>query len=139
MKKLVLEQKEPSDGFNMINGVSIGREFRRLSFLVKRDGIEKAEEFANRGVKLYRKYILSKKGYPFRREVIESYLDFKRFSNSFEETKENEKTATRTRCKYGKGLQDMATCRNIYIHWPGYYPGQSYYYALKKLCPNYEG
>lgn len=64
--------------FKRLNGVLIGREFRRLSFLVERDGIVKAKEFAKRGIKQYRKYILSKEGYPFRRKVIESYLDFKK-------------------------------------------------------------
>lgn len=66
----------------LINGVLIGREFRRLSFLVKRDGIVKAKEFARQGVVLYRKSILTKAAGTFRRKIIESYLDFKRFGNS---------------------------------------------------------
>lgn len=43
------------------------------------------------------------------------------------------------KCKYGKGTQDITKCKNIYIHWKGYYPTkESYEYALKNLCPNYE-
>ncbi|MCK5611598.1 hypothetical protein KAR91_57540 [Candidatus Pacearchaeota archaeon] len=57
-----------------------GREFDRLSFLIKRDGLEKAKEFARRGVNAYRKTILSKKSLIHRREFIESYLAFKRFA-----------------------------------------------------------
>ena len=42
-----------------------------------------------------------------------------------------------TVCHYGTGKQDMATCRMIYIHWPGYYPTEdSYQFALDNLCPN---
>lgn len=42
-----------------------------------------------------------------------------------------------TRCLYGNGEQDMATCPMIYIHCPGYYPTtSSYHHALKHLCPN---
>lgn len=41
-----------------------------------------------------------------------------------------------TTCKYGDGTQDITTCKMIYIHWPGYYPGDLYLEALKILCPN---
>lgn len=54
-----------NDWMESLNGILVGREFRRLSFLVERDGIVKAKEFAKRGIKQYRKYILSKQGYPF--------------------------------------------------------------------------
>jgi hypothetical protein len=51
-----------------------------------------------------------------------------------------EKNKHSTICRYGNGRQDMATCKMIYIHWPGYYSTEeSYQMALKLLCPNYIG
>ena len=42
-----------------------------------------------------------------------------------------------TSCKFGVGEQDMATCRMIYVHFPGYYiTEKSYQDALDRLCPN---
>lgn len=55
------------------------RESGRLTFLIKRDGLEKAKEFARRGIVFYRKALLSKKGLVHRRQFIENYLAFKRF------------------------------------------------------------
>lgn len=42
-----------------------------------------------------------------------------------------------TICQYGIGEQDMATCRMIYLHFPGYYITEADYRdALERLCPN---
>lgn len=58
------------------------------------------------------------------------------FNKLFEEIYEE---TTSTICKFGKGTQDMKTCKMIYIHWPGYYPtDESYQYALENLCPNFK-
>lgn len=41
------------------------------------------------------------------------------------------------KCLFGSGKQEMAKCSMIYIHWPGYYPGEAnYLWALTSLCPN---
>lgn len=41
------------------------------------------------------------------------------------------------KCLFGSGKQDASTCPMIYVHWPGYYPGDELYYkALIALCPN---
>lgn len=45
--------------------------------------------------------------------------------------------AKSTICPYGTGMQDMAACKMIYVHWPGYYPTtESFKFALENLCPN---
>ena len=41
------------------------------------------------------------------------------------------------KCKFGSGKQIMSECKMIYVHWPGYYPGEgNYLRALVALCPN---
>jgi hypothetical protein len=42
------------------------------------------------------------------------------------------------KCSYGTGMQEIETCRMIYIHWPGYYPDGLFRYALENLCPNFD-
>lgn len=61
-------------------GLLKGREEARLSFLINRDGLDETKKFARRAIRIYRQAVLCKKGLFFRREFIESYLHFKRFT-----------------------------------------------------------
>jgi len=56
-------------------------ETSRLNFLIQRDGMEGALEFARRTLVSYRRHVLSGKfdKLMMRRGFIESYLTFKRF------------------------------------------------------------
>jgi hypothetical protein len=74
-------QNKRTEQNSKLNGRLVGREFDRLIFLIRRDGLEKAKEFAKRGVVSYRKHVLSKKSLIHRKKFIESYLAFKRFAN----------------------------------------------------------
>lgn len=64
----------------------------RIDFLIGRDGLEAAREWAERTMKIYRQAVLckgdvNKRGHfattiAYRRTFIESYLSFKRFLNN---------------------------------------------------------
>lgn len=55
----------------------MGRETERLQFIQKRDGLEMAIEFAQRGIKFYRSFTL--KNHVHRGLMIESCISFHKF------------------------------------------------------------
>ena len=57
-----------------------GIENDRLNFMINRDGLEKAVEFASQTRDIYRTAVVKKKvANHLRRTYIESYLSFKKF------------------------------------------------------------
>ncbi len=68
----------------MIDYTRYGIEANRLRFMVERDGLEEALEFAVRTRMGYRRHILQEKApRELRRGFIQSYLAFKRFINDY--------------------------------------------------------
>jgi len=55
----------------------------RIKFLIRRDGLERAIDWVNRTMRIYRRAVLDKRhfasGGGYRRKFIESYCEFKRW------------------------------------------------------------
>src|SRR5512145_1008501 len=55
----------------------------RLRFLVRRDGVQAAVEWAGRTMRTYRQVVLQHRATMYRRPLIESYLALKRFLRGY--------------------------------------------------------